>query len=92
MPMLALHAPGARLTKQTPGRPVSLPYALAMNAAPPSWRQVMRRIDCCAVVEGIKRAEIALARHAEHRAGTLLDEGIDQNATAAALWCCTFRQ
>ncbi len=43
-PMLALVAPGPRVTKHTPGRPVPnafmAPSAQAMNAAPPSWRQV----------------------------------------------------
>ena len=40
MPALALVAPGPRVTKQTPGAPVSLPWASAMIAAPPSWRAV----------------------------------------------------
>src|SRR2546423_6799943 len=43
-PMLALVAPGPRVTKQMPGRPVSWPCASAMKAAPPSWRQAMKRI------------------------------------------------
>ena len=42
-PTLAWHAPGPRVTRQTPGRPVSLPAASAMLAAPASWRHVMRR-------------------------------------------------
>ena len=40
----ALVAPGPRVTKHTPGRPLPAafraPSAQAMNAAPPSWRQV----------------------------------------------------
>jgi hypothetical protein len=39
-PWLALVAPGPRVTKQMPGRPVSLPCASAIIAAPPSARQV----------------------------------------------------
>ena len=37
--------PGARVTKATPGCPVSLPVASAIIAAPPSWRQTMVRIE-----------------------------------------------
>ena len=43
-PIAALQAPGPRVTMQTPGRPVSLPCASAMKAAPPSWRQTTKRI------------------------------------------------
>jgi hypothetical protein len=39
-PMLALVAPGPRVTKATPGRPVIEPSAQAMNAAPPSCLHV----------------------------------------------------
>jgi hypothetical protein len=35
-PMDALQAPGPRVTISTPGLPVALPHASAMNAAPPS--------------------------------------------------------
>jgi hypothetical protein len=42
-PTLACVAPGPRVTRQTPGRPVSFPYASAMLAAPPSFRQEMSR-------------------------------------------------
>ena len=47
-PIAALVAPGPRVTKQMPGRPVSLPQAAAMKAAPPSWRfgtSRTRRVD-----------------------------------------------
>ena len=44
-PLAALVAPGARVTKATPGSPVSLPVASAIIAAPPSWRQTMVRIE-----------------------------------------------
>ena len=38
-------APGPRVTRQIPGRPVSLPYASAAFAAPCSCRQETSRID-----------------------------------------------
>ncbi len=41
MPGEALVAPGPRVTKQTPGRPVTLPTASAIMAAPPSCRQTV---------------------------------------------------
>ena len=44
MAMLALVAPGPRVTKHTPGRCVSLPCASAMKAAPPSCRQMTNEI------------------------------------------------
>ncbi len=44
MPAEALVAPGPRVTKQMPGRPVSLPTASAMQAAPLSWRQMTSSI------------------------------------------------
>ncbi len=40
MPTDACVAPGARVTRQIPGRPVSFPYASAMFAAAASWRVV----------------------------------------------------
>src|SRR3954466_11463098 len=42
-PTDACVAPGPLVTSAIPGRPVSLPYASAMLAAPASWRQTMRR-------------------------------------------------
>ena len=41
VPGEALVAPGPRVTKQTPGRPVALPTASAIIAAPPSWRHAV---------------------------------------------------
>jgi hypothetical protein len=41
MPDDALVAPGPRVTKQIPGRPVVLPIASAIIAAAPSWRQTV---------------------------------------------------
>ena len=41
---------GPRVTLAMPGRPVSLPMASAMKAAPPSWRQTVtaRAASCSA--------------------------------------------
>ncbi len=41
MPCAALVAPGPRVVKQMPGRPVALPIASAMMAAPASWRHTV---------------------------------------------------
>ncbi len=43
-PADALVAPGPRVTKQMPGRPVSRPWQSAIMAAPPSCRQTMVRM------------------------------------------------
>jgi hypothetical protein len=43
-PLVACVAPGPRVTRHTPGRPVSFPYASAMFAAPPSWRVTTSRM------------------------------------------------
>ena len=77
MPGDALVAPGPRVTKQMPGRPVALPTASAIMAAPPSCRQTVT-VDV-AVVEGVERGEIALARHAEHVPHAVDDELVDQD-------------
>ena len=44
IPCAALVAPGPRVTKQIPGRPVSRPSASAMIAAPASCRQMVSSI------------------------------------------------
>ena len=64
-----------------PGRPVALPTASAIMAAPPSWRQTVSEI---AVVESIERREIALARHAEHVVHAVDDQLVDQDFAAGA--------
>ena len=80
MPGEALVAPGPRVTKQMPGRPVALPTASAIIAAPPSWRQT---VSCDRpVVEGVERREIALARHAEGVLHAVDDQLIDQDFAA----------
>ena len=44
IPMARLDAPTARVARAAAGRPVSWPYASAMNAAPPSWRVATTRM------------------------------------------------
>ena len=44
MPMARFAPPTARVPRQTAGRPVSWPWASAMNAAPPSWRVATTRM------------------------------------------------
>ena len=48
-PLMALAAPGPRVTKQMPGSPVILPQASAIIEAPPSCRQMMvlMRLESC---------------------------------------------
>ena len=48
-PLIALAAPGPRVTNKTPGSPVILPQASAIMEAPPSWRQMMvlMRLESC---------------------------------------------
>ena len=81
-PWAALVAPGPRVTKQMPGRPVSRPAVSAIIAAPASCRQTVtstRRI-----VERIERGEIGFARHAIEPLDPLSDELIDENLPARA--------
>ena len=48
IPADALVAPGPRVTKTIPGRPVNLPSASAIMAAPPSWRaKTTSMLDIC---------------------------------------------
>ena len=61
----ALVAPGPRVTKQMPGRPVSLPSASAIIAAPPSWRQTVTAIGR----RGARRAPRDSSRPARRRRG-----------------------
>ena len=44
IPMARLAAPTARVPRHTAGRPVSCPWASAMNAAAPSWRVATTRM------------------------------------------------
>ena len=66
--------PGPRVTKQMPGRPVSLPCASAMKAAPPSCRLMMKRMWSRCSWKPSSTARIALARHAEGVVDALRDQ------------------
>ena len=80
-PLMALAAPGPRVTKQMPGSPVILPQASAMMAAPPSCRQitVRMRLESCRPSSAGKET---LARHREGRARALRLELVDQDLAA----------
>ena len=65
--MLALVAPGPRVTKQMPGRPLSLPCASAMKAAPPSWRQAMKRMLLAVLVEAVEHRQDSFRRARRRR-------------------------
>ena len=82
MPADALVAPGPRVTKQMPGRPVSLPTASAIIAAPPLLA-ADGDLDV-AVVKRVEHGEIALAGHAEHVADALDDQLVDQHLGGGA--------
>ena len=82
MPADALVAPGPRVTKQMPGRPVSLAdrfrhHRGAALLAADGHRDV-------AVVERVERREIAFARHAEHMVHAVDDQLVDQDFAAGA--------
>ncbi len=81
-PWAALVAPGPRVTKQIPGRPVSRPSVSAIIAAPrllPADRQLDRR-----VIHRVERGEIGLAGDAKDPLDPLGDELIDENLPAGA--------
>ena len=89
MPADALVAPGPRVTKQMPGRPVALPTASAIMAAPPSWRQVvtvMRR-----VAQRIEHRQEAFAGHAEHMLDAVGDKLVDQHLCGRQSFCTCVR-
>ena len=80
--MAALAAPGPRVTNARPGRPVSLPQASAMYAAPPSCRQMMNRSRSRDVVHGVEDGEVALAGNAESEGGALREQAGDEDFAA----------
>jgi hypothetical protein len=77
-PMLALVAPGPRVTKHTPGRPVSLPCASAMKAAPPSCRQMTNRMRSRCCMKAVQHRQIAFARHAKGMGHALGHQAFDE--------------
>ena len=80
MPAEALVAPGPRVTKQMPGRPVALPTAFRHHRGAALLPADGERD--VAVVEGVERGEIAFARHAEHVAHAMDRQLIDQDFAA----------
>ena len=81
-PTLACVAPGPRVTRQTPGRPVSFPYASAMFAAAASWRHEIK--PDVRVVERVEHGQVALARHAERVLDAVQLELVDEDLAAGA--------
>src|SRR5579862_9979009 len=76
MPGEALVAPGPRVTKQTPGRPVALPTAShhAGTALLPAHGD-----GKVAVVESVEHRKVALARHTERVLYAVNAQLVDQN-------------
>ena len=83
-PMLALVAPGPRVTKQMPGRPLSLPCASAMKAAPPSCRQAMKRMRSRCSMKAVEHGQETFAGHAEGGVHALGDQGLDKHMSGQA--------
>ena len=81
-PWAALVAPGPRVTKQMPGRPVSRPSVSAIIAAPASCRQTVTSI--AASMQRVERGEIGFARDAIDPLDALGDELVDENLPAGA--------
>ena len=80
MPAEALVAPGPRVTKQMPGRPVALPTASAIMAAPLSCRQTVTAISRS--WKASSAAQVAFARHAEDVAHAVDHQLVDQDFAA----------
>ncbi len=73
----ALVAPGPRVTKQMPGRPVSLPIGFRHDAGAaflPADRHLEGTIH-----HGVERSDVAFAGYAEDMARAMDDELIDQH-------------
>ena len=81
IPAAAFVAPGPRVTMHTPGRPVSLPYASAIIAAPPSWRHTHGG-DAGEVVQPVEHREKALAGHQEDPIAALNGELVGEDPPA----------
>ena len=81
-PASALEAPGPRVTIQMPGSPVSLPWASAIMAAPPSLA-AHGDLDA-GVVQAVEHGQVAFARHAEHMLDAMGGQLVDQDMAAEA--------
>jgi hypothetical protein len=87
-PIEPLVAPGPRVTKAIPGRPVSLPSGLSHERGA-ALLPADDEIDGGRVVQRVQRGEEALARHREDPVAALRQQIVDQNA-AAGPWLCQF--
>ena len=81
--MLACVAPGPRVTKQIPGRPVSLPSASAMLAAAPSCLATIDG-DLRRVIQRVEHIEIAFAGDAEQAVDAVDAKRVDEDPPARA--------
>ena len=76
--MLAFVAPGPRVTKQIPGRPVNLPCASAMKAAPPSWRQAIKADLVAVLMEAVEDSKKGLAGNTERGVDAMGQQCLNQ--------------
>ena len=79
-PCIALVAPGPRVTKHTPGRPVSLPV-VSRHDRRPRLLAAHRDLDA-GIVESVERGEVGFAGHAKDALDPLGDELVDKNLSA----------
>ena len=77
-PGIALVAPGPRVTKQIPGRPVKLAIGLRHHRRAP-FRTARQHVDA-GIRQCVQDGQIAFARHAGGTVDALDDELIDQQA------------
>ena len=80
--MLAFVAPGPRVTKQIPGRPVSLPQASAMKDDTPSLSTYDETYLIAGIVQSIQHREITFPGHTEGQFHTVGLECLDEDLSA----------
>jgi hypothetical protein len=77
MPIEPLVAPGPRVTKQTPGRPVSLPWGLGHEGGA-TLLAVDDKADLLATgMEPIEHGQVAFSRHTEDVGHALRHQAFD---------------
>ena len=82
--MLALVAPGPRVTKQMPGRPRELALRLGHEGRA-AFLAAADEADAVAVlVEAVEHGQEAFAGHAEGGVHALGDQGLDQGVAGGA--------